>query len=195
MSLFILLSVVAGAKIVQPQALCHLHRSSFSGTTTHPAGLRGKNTKGTHCIIEKWEFTLKKLNVVNDDGLHEKYDIFLQNEALPPPPTPVLLKLISCFLCAAGRAEGGHWKGSGDGAEFRPLLRCNHCEHGSKPGFPRAAQADRKAGHWATVGAHLLAVLEVTGSHWREPQGRRGETKEQKWMFPGARLNQKERQW
>lgn len=95
----------------------------------------------------------------------------------------VRLKMISCFLCTAGGAEGGHWKGPRDGAEFWPLLWRNHSEYGSNAGFPRAAQADRKAGHWATVGPHLLAVLEVTRSHLREPPGRRRETGEQQWRF------------
>jgi len=82
----------------------------------------------------------------------------------------------SCFLCTAWRPKGGYWEGSRNGAKFRPLLWCNHREHGSRAGFPRAAQADRQAGHGAPVGAHLLAVLEVTGLDCSGPQGWRSET-------------------
>lgn len=41
------LSVAAGIKVLQPQAICYLHCSSLSRTTTHPAGHRGEITKGT----------------------------------------------------------------------------------------------------------------------------------------------------
>lgn len=94
------------------------------------------------------------------------------------------------FLCTAWRAKGSYRKGPWDGAQFWPLLWRDHCEHGSRPGFPRAAQADRQAGHWATVGAHLLAVLEATASHCRL-DGDKEERNEcsrrlKKWRLDGA---------
>lgn len=93
---------------------------------------------------------------------------------------------MSRFLSPARRAKGGHRKGPRDGAQLRPLLRRHHREHGSGPGFPRAAKADRQAGHWATVGAHLLAVLEVTGCHRREPLRVGGvKPNEYSWRFEG----------
>lgn len=58
-----------------------------------------------------------------------------------------VLKTMSRFLFTARGAKGGHRKGPRDGAQLWPLLRCNHREHGSGPGFQRAAQADRQAGH------------------------------------------------
>ncbi len=51
MLLFFLLSVTADIEVLQPQTLCHIHRSSFPGTTTHPAGRRGENTKGTRSAM------------------------------------------------------------------------------------------------------------------------------------------------
>ena len=51
-------SVTADIEVVQPQALCHLHRSSFSGTTTHSAGHGGEDTKGNHSTVFKLRCTL-----------------------------------------------------------------------------------------------------------------------------------------
>lgn len=64
------------------------------------------------------------------------------------------------FDSTARGAEGDDREGPGDGALFRSLLRCHHREHRPGPGLPRAAQADRQAGHGATVGPHVLALLE-----------------------------------
>lgn len=140
-------SVSAGAEVLQSQTFHHLHRASFSGATTHPVGQRWKDTKGTD-----WKTVFVTL-------ICPLFYLFIYEAIAQMDPDK-----LTHSLCTARRSEEGHWKGPGDGAQFRSLLWCDYCEHIPRPGILRAEEADRQVGHRASVGTHHLAELRVTVS-------------------------------